>query len=107
MKSVAYGDLISVVTSTDSCETLQSHELFAQLTEYISKLINNNFSQLIHLLYRLDISEAKLKQTLKINKCRNAGEIIAEMIIKRQVQKLETRKQFNPHHSSTNNEELW
>ena len=69
-------------------------ELIEKLSAYINQLINHNFQQLIYVLYRVDINEAKLKHLLKDNPGDNAGNIIAQLIIDRQLQKIQTRKKF-------------
>ena len=76
------------------------------LSDTINHLIVHDFSCLISVLYRLDVSEKKLELLLKNIKDIPAGEIIAKMIIERQLQKLEVRKSF----TATNNfceEEKW
>jgi hypothetical protein len=64
-----------------------------ELVDAINELLLNNFDKLVHILYRLDISEQKLKQSLQHTNEASA-EIIADMIIKRQQQKAELRKKF-------------
>jgi len=69
-------------------------EIKDQLAAYINDLINYDFNKLVSLLYRIDINEKKLKQLLEENPTYNAGHIIADLIIERQIQKLKTRQQF-------------
>jgi len=64
------------------------------LANVINNLIEEDFYALIQVLYRLDIDEKLLKQTLHDNKEEDAGLMIAEMIIQRQVKKEEFKKQF-------------
>src|SRR4028118_1711142 len=61
------------------------------LTVYINGLIQYRFNQLVQLLYRLDVDEEQLKTLLKTYEKENAGSIIAHLIIKRQLEKLESR----------------
>jgi len=77
-----------------------------KLSAYINDLINHDFEKLIHILYRLDVSEKKLKSTLASSSS-NAGMLIAEMIIERQVQKIKTREQFRQQNSNFSDEEKW
>ena len=70
-------------------------ELRLLLAEHIHTLITKDFSRLIAILYRLDISEKKLKELLQHQSQNDAGLIIADMIIERQLQKIESRKKFN------------
>jgi len=65
------------------------------LSEYINELIQKDFSRLIFLLYKIDVSEIKLKQILKEQPKEDAGKIIAHLIIERQQQKIASRENFN------------
>lgn len=69
-------------------------DLKQQLSLTINSLINDNFSRLVALLYSLDINEKKLKDALRNSGKTTAGEIISELIIKRQLQKIHSRKAF-------------
>jgi hypothetical protein len=64
------------------------------LASEINSLILSDFEKLVQLLYRLDINEHKLKQTLKEQDNDEAGMIIALMIVERQLQKIRSRQQF-------------
>ncbi len=68
----------------------RSNNLYKDLVLKINALINNNYAQLIQLLYTLDISEKKLKATLKDHPDRDAAVIITGLILERQVQKKES-----------------
>ena len=74
-------------------EGLSLDELKKILAGYINPLISNNFNKLISILYRMDINEAKLMQLLHDNPAEDAGMIIAELIIERQLQKLKSKKE--------------
>lgn len=64
------------------------------LAAHINHLIQADFHGLVAWLYRLDVSELKLKQTLEENTDKDAGELIAALVIERQLQKEKTREQF-------------
>jgi len=76
--------------------TLTEDELVQALAVHLNDMIVHNFSQLITALYRIDVSEQKIRQTLKENPDANAGRIIAHLIIERQKQKIKTRELFRP-----------
>lgn len=76
-------------------QTISFEKLQQELAAFVNHLINTNFEKLISLLYRIDISEAKLKELLQQNEDKNAGEIIAALIIERQQQKIKTRQLFS------------
>jgi hypothetical protein len=64
------------------------------LINAINHLIQHDFNALVQLLYRLDIDEKKLKLILQENKSEDAGVLITNMILHRQKEKEEIRKQF-------------
>lgn len=78
-----------------------------QLVAYIQMLINKDFPGLVQLLYRLDIGEGKLKQTLATHPEQDAGELIARMIIERQKQKKKAREEFGKKDWGASEEERW
>ena len=63
------------------------------LADKINELLNNDFQKLVSILYRMDVSEIKLKLLLKDNPERDAAIIIADLMIERQVQKMKSRKE--------------
>ncbi len=69
-------------------------ELRAALAVWVNELIQVDFSELIRVLYRVDISENKLKFLLREKVGEDAAFIIADLIIERQLQKIKTRQQF-------------
>ena len=92
-------ELIQTINSSMAIELpekLSSDELHIKLSEYINHLINANFEKLLALLYRIDVSESKLKQLLQEHAGEDAGKIIATLIIERQQQKIELRKGNRP-----------
>ena len=70
----------------------EKHDIRNMLQSEISRLIMEDFEKLVQLLYRIDVSENKLRQTLSENPATDAATIIADLIIERQIQKLRTRK---------------
>ena len=70
-------------------------ELLAKaLAEGINQLIQTDFTRLINMLYRIDISEKILKETLEQQADEDAGLLIARMIIERLLQKQQMRAKF-------------
>ena len=88
-------------------QTAPTLEAFKQhLARHLNHLINHDFSRLVSLLYRLDISEKKLKAMLNSTNV-DAGELIADLIIERQLQKIQSRKKFSSESGSNSAEERW
>lgn len=84
-----------------------SEALFKEkLAAYIHQLINNDFQKLISILYRLDVSEKKLKQLLAEQNA-DAGFVIANAIIERQKEKMASRKKFSDLNNDISEEEKW
>ena len=81
-------------------------EFLNALTNAVEELLQKDFPRLVQLLYRLDVDEEKLKKQLKDNQGSDAAGVIAEMIIKRQLEKQKTRKRFGPE-GNTSEEEKW
>jgi hypothetical protein len=78
------------------------HDLLAAR---ISEVILTDFPGLIQLLYRLDISERKLKAATEGHTQEEIASIIAGLIIERQVQKAKSRQEYkNP---GISEEERW
>lgn len=86
---------ISTSLGIELPEGLSINELREIIADYINPLISNNFNKLISLLYRLDINEVKLRQLLNDNQAEDAGIIIADLIIERQIQKIQSRERFH------------
>jgi hypothetical protein len=76
-------------------EKMSDDEVCSLLAAYINDLIKNDFEKLIAYLYRIDVSEQKLKSLLQQHPQEDAGNIIASLIIERQKQKIKTRQQFD------------
>ena len=91
----------------DLAEKISFEELNSQLITYINGLIQNHFEKLVSLLYRIDVSEAKIKTLLQQQTGEDAAKIIAALIIERQLQKIKTRQQFNRRDDNFNEAEKW
>lgn len=65
-----------------------------QLADFINDLIERDFSRLIQLLYRLDVSEDKLKSVLIENPTGDAGMMMAQIIMERIAQREKTKDMF-------------
>jgi len=85
-------------------QSLKNKLLFDQLSAQVNELINNDFERLISLLYRIDVSEKKLKTLLKENISADSAKIIATLIIDRQIQKIRSRQQNSPGNDFDENE---
>jgi hypothetical protein len=90
----------------DLASKISFEKIKEKLAEYINHLINDNFEQLIYILYKVDVNESKLKKLLKENP--DAASVISDLIIERQLQKIKTRKEFRSSDKEKNSdEEKW
>ena len=86
--------LISTHMDADLGEGISMLELQQKLAVLINDLINKDFQKLIAILYKVDIDENKLKNILKTEAGKDTSGIIARLIIEREMQKIQTRKQY-------------
>ena len=77
------------------------------LAEKINELITNDFQKLVLILYRMDVSEIKLKQFLTENTGTNAAVIIADLMIERQAEKIRSREQFSKRDENISDDDKW
>ena len=77
--------------------TIQALEKLApeDLANAINELIKNDFSKLVQLLYRIDVSEAKLKYILQAHPNQDAGKLIAAVVIERLAATKKAREMFS------------
>ncbi len=86
--------IIEIARSYDLPVTLNKELNREWLAAMINELLNNNFQGLISILYRVDVNETKLRALLAQHPDTNAGNIIADLLIERQRQKINTRSSF-------------
>ena len=69
-------------------------EAFLKIMRVVEDLLAKDFQQLVNVLYRIDVSEQKLKEALATS-TENPASIITKMIIERELLKVEFRKKYN------------
>lgn len=69
-------------------------QAFLLIMRVVEDLMTKDFKQLINVLYRIDVSEEKLKEALALS-TDNPASVITKMILERQLQKVETRKKYS------------
>ncbi len=88
-------------------ETMGFDELKKVIELKINDLITNNFQHLIYVLYKVDVSENKLKKVLSENKQTDAASIIADLILERLQQKINARNEFKTNNQIIPDNEKW
>jgi hypothetical protein len=89
-------DLITNINKSLEIElplSVSQQELREQLAAHINYLINHDFEKLVFYLYRIDVDETKMRRLLEQREGENAAGLIADLIIERQLRKMESRKQ--------------
>lgn len=70
--------------------------LYQKMIDQVNELLNKDFSQLVQILYRVDVDEIKLKNILLENPGMDAAVLITDLLIKRQEEKIISRKNVRP-----------
>jgi len=82
------------------------NENLRQLIARINEMIQKDFSGLLSILYRIDVSEEKLKSVLKSQPGKDAAILIILLIIERQNEKLKS-KDINKNFGDIPEDEKW
>jgi len=75
---------------------VQKEELNEKLVAYINHLLVHDFNRLVQVLYKVDVSEQKLKELLQKNPAIDAAVIITDLLIERQEYKIKMKESFKP-----------
>ena len=94
--------LYTMSTELQPWESLSAKELAV----WVNDMILRDFTGLLNLLYRLDVSEEKIRNLLEEMQHEDAGKIIAAVMIERQLQKIKTKQQFT-HNLDIPEEDKW
>lgn len=98
---------IEAILTQQQAVVVQSEAWQAQLKEAVNDLINHHFDGLLQLLYRVDISEQKLRQLLIDFPAADAAAIISQLLVERQLQKIESRQAFAQRDDNIPEDERW
>jgi hypothetical protein len=99
--------LLNKELSLELSEKLAMDELELQLTNHINHLINTDFEKLVYYLYRIDVNESKMKHLLQQQGGENAAQLIARLIIDRQLQKIKSRAEHRSTKIDDEGAERW
>lgn len=86
--------------------TISQDEMRHQLATHINYLINHDFEKLVFSLYRIDVDEARMRALLAKKDGEDAAFLISDLIIERQLQKIESRKKFRQE-TQADEKDLW
>ena len=95
---------LMVGNATDA--DLATPEWYLRLRERIARLIETDIESLWTLLYRVDMPEEAVKKALAENPTRDADDVFAELLLRRELQKRQTREAFRKHDAERGDEEM-
>ena len=70
-------------------------ELFSQILPLIEKMQNENFQNFYNLMYRIDVSEQQIKKAVEKSRDQSFSEVVTDLILKREILKVVTRRSFS------------
>ncbi len=98
--------ITDLVFAANDEPALREHALYKKLYDYLNFLLLHDFERVVSLLYRIDVSEQKIKALLAFQPDTDAADIIATAIIERQIEKINTRKKYTAP-PAADEEEKW
>lgn len=99
-------NLEQLLNLNQQLNAFQQQELKEQLISIVNYLLLHDFDKLIRILYRVDVSEQKLKELLQKNPQTDAAIIITDLLIERQEEKIKTKESFKTNDNIAD-EEKW
>ena len=91
--------LLEELASADFPKVLEKYteeEIIYNIAPQLDSLIDKDFGRLTLILYKIDVDENRIRKALsQADKNISSGQILARLIVNRQKQKYELRKQFS------------
>ncbi|WP_187263240.1 hypothetical protein [Pontibacter beigongshangensis] len=81
--------------STTDFEASTLDDLQRQTARAVSYLLRHNLSRLLQILYRIDVDEQKVRMVMACQTTDEVADNMAHLIIKRELQKVQTRFMYN------------
>jgi hypothetical protein len=98
--------VIKSLSSEFDLSGLEEKDFITGLADTINYLIQNDFSRLVQILYRKDVSETKLRKMLAGHPDEDAGLIIGQLLIEREKKRMESREGFK-RNDNVSDDEKW
>lgn len=95
-----------IISLSGSLQPANNDHIREQIIALVNTLINKDFHSLLQLLYQIDVSENKIRSCLQNDTDKLSADIIADLIIERQLQKIKSRKAFSKN-DTFSDEEKW
>lgn len=110
-KQALIKNIISLIGAETSVSEVESKDesILNYIELRVQHLIDTDFQGLLQILYRLDVNENELKMNIEKTSPDKVPRLIAEMIFKREKQKLKTKEQYRQFKSDNieDDEERW
>ena len=87
--------------------TGETEQQYQSIVDHINVLLQKDFTQLVSLLYRLDVSEAKLRALLQQHPDTDAAILITDLVLERQAQKIRSRRENTRRDNDISEDEKW
>jgi GGDEF domain-containing protein len=85
------------IFETDNLADSDLDILLLQVTRIVQQLLRTDLNRLLHILYRIDVEEHAVKQAMLASSEEDIADQIARLIIKRELQKAQTRFKYRSH----------
>lgn len=79
------------IFEVDNLAVTDGEALLRKLSRVVQHMLRTDFNRLLHILYRVDVEEQKVKQAMLAETEEEIAERVAQLIIKRELQKAQTR----------------
>ena len=83
------------VFEVDSLPSKDLEALHYKIAHLVQHLLQTDFNRLLHLLYRIDVEERKVKQALLAEEPEIIAERLSRLILKRELLKAEIRFRYS------------
>ncbi|KXK50341.1 MAG: hypothetical protein UZ05_CHB002001638 [Chlorobi bacterium OLB5] len=96
--NIGPGELLPVISSNFEIvgnKDISMDELKMMLASRIREMLDTNLEKLVSILYRIDVGQRLTDEIFSENNKEDIAPLLAEAIIKRQIQKIQTRKKYS------------
>ena len=97
---------LSLQTIVAAASVTEAEEEKKALASYLNHLLLHDFAALVQVLYRVDVTEKKVKTALNENPQADAGDLLAELLVQRQKEKAVAKQSLQPKEKPSG-EEAW
>lgn len=90
-----YANVVLKITNELQISAQDVADPFDELCRFLNDLINRDFNAVVQILYRMDVSEAKVREKLANPlPSESAGAILAHLLVERELEKMKWRERF-------------